>query len=75
MPEENKNTIPDSDIEFLRNALKRSDTERFKTMMMFMKMGIILRDFKVVDRKFLYLLNEQKIKKLKDEMNPGANPL
>ena len=75
MAEDDKNIIPGSEIEFLRNALKRNDTERFKTMTMLMKLGIMLRNSKVIDGKFLHLLNEQKIKKLKDEMNPGSNPL
>ena len=75
MTEDDKNIIPGSEIEFLRNELKRSDTEPFKTMTMLMKLGIILRNSKVIDGKFLHLLNEQKIKKLKDEMNPGSNPL
>ena len=74
MTEDHKNIIPESGI-VLRNALKRSDTERFETMTMLMKLGIILRNHKVIDEKFLHLLNEQKIKKLKDEMNPGSNPL
>ena len=75
MTEDDKNIIAGSEIEFLRNALKRNDTERFKTMTMLMKLGIILKNSKVIDGKFLHLLNEQKIKKLKDEMNPGSNPL
>ena len=74
MTEDHKNIIPESEI-VLRNALKRSDTERFETMTMLMKLGIILRNSKFIDRKFLHLLNDQKIKKLKDEMNPGSNPL
>ena len=44
MAEDDKNIIPGSEIEFLRNALKRNDTERFKTMTMLMKLGIMLRN-------------------------------
>ena len=52
MTEDDKNIIAGSEIEFLRNALKRNDTERFKTMTMLMKLGIMLRNSKVIDGSF-----------------------
>jgi hypothetical protein len=57
MPEENENILsepqPDyekAEMDLLRDALKRNDTERFKMMTTLMKIGFMIKRAKIVQK-------------------------